>query len=309
MKKKTLALPVRAVDWSDTSQVLTLFTRELGTVEAIAKGAHRPRNAFQGPFDLGVLWEVVLAERPPERGLAILTEGAIVEGFRGLRRGWASWAAGAYVIEYLRAVSTPGEPSSELFDAAAAALLALSRTGGPAPGAGEGAGIVHALVSFEARALRVLGLSAPVAACAECGRPWSGSDRPVFFCAASGGILCGACRGKEPGRQGVVVPGSAVRALEDLAGRHAASWTDRAPEEGGGAPEGPDRPRGRAAGEAAALSPAGVLPGERRDGGAALNPDPADLRLLPQLAKLTGELRVFYLEHDFKMLKYISNFL
>jgi DNA repair protein RecO (recombination protein O) len=258
MRRKTLALPVRVVDWSDTSQILTLFTRELGIVEAIAKGAHRPRNAFQGPFDLGVMWEVVLAERPPERGLAILTEGAIGEGFRGLRRGWASWTAAAYVLEFLRAVGTGGEHAGELFDVAVAALRELDRGG--AGRAGEdgagGGGIAQAVISFEARALRVLGLSAPISSCAECGRPWSGSDRPVFYSASVGGILCGSCRRKDPQRHGVVVPGRAVRVLERLA-----------------------------------------------SGG-----EPAEPEALAPLATLTRELRLFYLEHDFKMLKYVSIF-
>jgi DNA repair protein RecO len=238
-------------------------------VECIAKGAHRPRNAFQGPFDLGVLWEVVLAERPAERGMAILTEGAIVEGFPGLRRGWASWAAGAYITEFLRAVGTEGEPSGELFDAAVGTLRTLGtdppEAGGPSARVPP---IAFALVAFEARALRILGLSAPITACAGCGRRWSGSDRPVFFAASLGGILCGACRGREPERHGVVVPGSAVRVLEGLA-------------TGSPAPSPGDRP-----GEPA------VVPG-----------------LLPHLASLTRELRAFYLEREFKMLKYLPNFL
>ena len=136
------------------------------------------------------------------------------------------------------------------------------------------------MVSFEARALRILGLSAPIASCAGCGRRWSGSDRPVFYAASAGGILCAACRGREPLQHGVMVPGSAVRLLEDLAGRDDAA-ADPAPPLSA---ESPDRP-----------PPADLLL--------------ADPRLLPHLRKLTGESRVFYLEHDFKMLKYISNFL
>ena len=235
-------------------------------MECIAKGAHRPRNAFQGPFDLGVLWEVVLAERPPERGLAILTEGAILDGFPGLRRGWTSWVAGAYITEFLRAVGTEGEPSVDLFDGAVETLRALDGAGAPAAGR-PAASIDLALIAFEARALRILGLSAPVTACAECGRRWSGSDRPVFFAASLGGILCGACRGRHPERHGVVVPGSAVRVLEGLATRSPAPGVVEPPADPAGMPV-----------------------------------------LLPHLIRLTCELRAFYLEREFKMLKYLPKF-
>jgi len=238
VKRKTLAIPIRLVNYSDTSQILTLFTRDHGLLEAIAKGAHRERNPFQGPFDLGVLWEVVFAERPPDRGLSILTEGTVVEGFRGVRETWTRWAGAAFVLEYLRAVGTGGEPAVEMFDLTVAALRALARP--RPPGASgpetvnrtegnrtegnrtkgnptEGAAVEGILSVFEARALRILGLSAPATSCSECGRPWSRSDRPVFFSAQAGGLLCGKCHQREARRGGLVVPGRALRILEDLA--------------------------------------------------------------------------------------------
>jgi DNA repair protein RecO (recombination protein O) len=221
VKRKTLAIPIRLVNFSDTSQILTLFTREQGLVESIAKGAHRERNPFQGPFDLGVLWEVVFAERQPERGLSIITEGTVVEGFREVRDTWARWTGAAFVLEYLRTVGTGGEPAEELFDLAVAALRALGRSGcRGAPDASapeEAVGVERVLSGFEARALRILGLSAPATACSECGRPWSRSDRPVFFSAQAGGILCGKCHQRKAWHKALVVPGKALRILDDLA--------------------------------------------------------------------------------------------
>jgi len=215
VKRKTLAIPVRLVNFSDTSQVLTLFTRDQGLVEAIAKGAHREKNAFQGPFDLAVLSEIVYAERAPDRGLAILVEASVVDGFRGMRGSWRSWAGAAFVLEYLRVVGTRGESAAELFDLARRTLSRLARLSDPA-GRAEA---VEAVVSvFEARALRILGFSAPVVACAGCGRRWSRSERPVFFSPGHGGILCGRCREREPDRRGLAVPGAVVRTLDALAG-------------------------------------------------------------------------------------------
>ena len=54
MKHRTLAIPIRCVDYSNTSQIVSMFSREEGLLEGIAKGAHRPKNSFQGPFDLAV---------------------------------------------------------------------------------------------------------------------------------------------------------------------------------------------------------------------------------------------------------------
>ena len=270
MRRKSLAIPIRLVNFSDSSQVLTFFTRELGLVDAIAKGAHRERNAFQGPFDLAVLWDLVFVERPPERGLSIITDGAVVDGFQGARSSFRRWAGAGLVLEYLRAVGTAGESAGDLFDLAALSLRAL---GEPLPGpqraegdpaAAEAAWVAAVLASFEARALRVLGLHGPAAACADCRRPWSGADRPVFFSSEAGGIVCGRCRAKSPHRRGRTVSGRAIRALGELA----EAFEGNARDEGGGA---------------------------------ALARDP---RLLAEVLVLLGDVRAYHLDREFAMVRY-----
>jgi DNA repair protein RecO (recombination protein O) len=267
LKQKTLAIPIRLVNYSDSSQVLTLFTRDFGLLSAIAKGAHRERNNFQGPFDLGMVWEVVFVERPAERGLSILTEGTLLRGCRGARRRWERWAGAAYLIEYLRVVGVEGQPGGELFDLAAQTLLALAR---PGPAAGpeaepEGVAVSRALLCFEARALRILGLSAPAAACVECGRPWSRSERPVFFSAEAGGVLCGPCRGRAAPK-GALLPGKAVKVLEELASLRAPPFPEAEP------------PPWRS-----------ICP---------------DQKTLALLRTILGQMRVFLLERELQMVKY-----
>lgn len=277
VKHKTLAIPIRVVNWSDSSQILSLFTRDFGILEAIAKGAHRSRNAFQGPFDLCRIWEVVFAERNPDRGLSILTEGIVFEDLRGIRDGLSRWIAASFLIEYLRAVGTAGEPSQDLFDAAAGTLAALHRPenmdclpGGSDPETGmdgidgERYRISAALLSFESRALRILGLSAPITSCTECGRPWPRTDRPVFFSAQGGGIICTGCRERLPPRQGRMVSGGTIRAYELLASRK-------------------------------------YPPPGRYTSVIKFQLAPVQLR---QLDLVLRDLRLFLLERDFKMLKY-----
>ena len=44
--EKTTAIVLRTVEFSETSLVVTLFTREFGKIGALAKGARRPKNPF-----------------------------------------------------------------------------------------------------------------------------------------------------------------------------------------------------------------------------------------------------------------------
>jgi DNA repair protein RecO (recombination protein O) len=188
MKRKTLAIPVRSVDYSDSSQVVSFFTRDHGILDGLAKGAHREKNSFQGPFDLAVLYEVVFIERR-SAGLAIITEAALLDGLRGLRRRWKEYAGACHLLEFIRAVAMPGDAAPQLFDLALETLRTLA-----APGAGGPEGL---LARFDVRALRLLGLLPPVDACVGCGREWPGGGRSVYFSPRAGGILCRACRGAD----------------------------------------------------------------------------------------------------------------
>ena len=51
---KSLALVLRVFDYSETSQVVHLYARELGKIHGIAKGSKRPasKGTVSGPLDL-----------------------------------------------------------------------------------------------------------------------------------------------------------------------------------------------------------------------------------------------------------------
>ena len=50
--EKASALVLKLVDFSETSLVVTLFTREFGKVQALAKGGRRPKGPFESALDL-----------------------------------------------------------------------------------------------------------------------------------------------------------------------------------------------------------------------------------------------------------------
>ncbi|MBI4602437.1 MAG: DNA repair protein RecO [Planctomycetes bacterium] len=208
MKCKDLAIPLRCVDFSDSSQVVALFGRARGLVEGIAKGAHRPKGSFQGPFDLAVLYEVLYLERHGG-GLSVLTESTVLDGFRGVRLRWDRHVASSHVIELLRAVAVAGEAEGGLFD------LAVETFGGIA--AAEPGELAPLLARFDAASLRLLGLLAPMDACVECGRERPRDAAAVFLSPRAGGIVCRGCRSRAPAGGGMTLAGPALGLLERLA--------------------------------------------------------------------------------------------
>ena len=220
MKKKTLAIPIRTTDFSDTSQVVSFLTRDYGRVDGIAKGAYREKSPFQGPFDLATLVEIVFLQRSSDQSLAIIAEGTQLAGYRGIRVSWDRHVAAAYVIEFLRIVGSPADPVPEVFDLALVTLAV-------AESATTQRQLADALGRFEVSAFRALGLSAEISRCGDCERPWLEQDRPVFFCPDVVGILCPKCQSApSQRRRGRVVPGKLVRRVNALAQQASNPETD-----------------------------------------------------------------------------------
>src|SRR6266496_6541604 len=98
--EKALALVLRTTDWSETSRIATLWTREFGKVRVLAKGGRRLRSNFESALDLLTLCRIVLL-RKSSGGLDLLTEAQVVRRFKRLGNDLPALYAGYYVAELL----------------------------------------------------------------------------------------------------------------------------------------------------------------------------------------------------------------
>jgi DNA repair protein RecO (recombination protein O) len=184
---RTLALVVRAVEVFETSLVVTLFTRELGKVTALAKGARRLKSSFQGGLDLLGVSDIVLIPKASE-ALDLLTESAPLERFASLRRDLAALYAGYYIAELLTDLTDLQDPHPKLFDAARITLRHL----------GDAEMRSRRVLRFELACLRELGLMPTLDRCAHCGGVVEQQGGVVAFGLTAVGILCAACRPGQP---------------------------------------------------------------------------------------------------------------
>jgi DNA repair protein RecO (recombination protein O) len=200
--EKTLALVVRTTDWSETSRIATLWTREFGKVRALAKGGRRLKSNFESGLDLLTLCNVVFL-RKSSGGLDLLTEAQVVERYPRLRNDLQALYAGYYVAELLADWTEEYDPHVALFDEARSALQSL---GDPAiPTATR-------LARFECVLLRELGYSPVLDVCAGCSAELN-EDR-LAFSAPAGGMVCPACQALHRDRR--PLSREALAALRDL---------------------------------------------------------------------------------------------
>lgn len=179
---RTEAIVLRTIDWSETSLIAWLFTRERGRLHVLAKGARRPRSPFEGALEPLVRGELVSYQRKKAGdGLEIAKELDPLDRHTGLRKDLQRLYRGLYLGELLLELSEREMPAHETFDAAAATLAALCRE--------EPGQLDRPLFRCELLFLRAAGLSPRLDACARCGAALPAGAEPVFSPPA-GGLLC-----------------------------------------------------------------------------------------------------------------------
>lgn len=182
---------LRKTEYSETSQILTLFSREHGIIRAIAKGAHRKTKAGASKFGGGIdLLDVANAvfTYDPGRDLATLTEWDLREGHLELRRTLRGIVLGLYAAELVARLFEEHDPHAALFDRLDHALvdLATSRR-------------EEAFLALELEVLRESGYLAELFQCDVCGTAMDG-NMPSFFSPLRGAVICRNCEGAVPDR-------------------------------------------------------------------------------------------------------------
>jgi DNA repair protein RecO (recombination protein O) len=209
--EKATALVLRVVEFSETSSVVTLFTREMGKIHGMAKGARRPKGPFESALDLLALCRIVFLRKSPGV-LELLTEAKLLKRFRPRGRDLSSLYAGYYVAELLTELTDDYDPCPELFDAALETLQGL---------ADDGTAIGSWIARFELTALRLLGHLPSLDQCVECGRPVEAVGR-IAFGLLVGGVLCSECRAGQ--RNVASISAGVLRAMILLADANNDAW-------------------------------------------------------------------------------------
>jgi len=115
---------------TESSLVVTWFTREAGKLKTLAKGARRTKGPFVGKLDLFYHDEIVyLPSRQSD--LHLLTDCFVVEPHRRLRSSVRTLTAASYACELVETITMDGDPQPEVLELLAGVLSALEE---PVPG-------------------------------------------------------------------------------------------------------------------------------------------------------------------------------
>lgn len=185
MLTRDQAICLRTVDYSETSQVVTLFAKDSGKIAAIAKGSKRPRSAFEGPIEVFSFGDIAYV--PSRTGkLATLTEFEQRPVFRPLRTKLSALNCALFAAELLDAFMQAADAHSDLFDSFVQFLCDVQE-------AEDDFSAVALLVLFQLTLLNEIGTRLVLAECANCNAAFDDKWLEVHFSSTANGLVCYDC--------------------------------------------------------------------------------------------------------------------
>lgn len=127
MISKIEAIVLRTIDYSETSQIVWMYTRELGRISAMARGARRPKSKFGSTLQPMSHIQAVVYNRDNKQILP-LSETSHHKLRRNLSRDLEKIVVGLRVVELVRGLTQEHDQNEDLFDLIVATLDRLNAT-------------------------------------------------------------------------------------------------------------------------------------------------------------------------------------
>jgi len=181
------AICIRAIDYSETSQIVTLFTRATGKISAIAKGSKRPKSAFDGPLEIFSAGEIVFSHRENQK-LATLTEFEQKPIFAGLRKNLAPLNAALFAAELVNELTDQYDPHKGLFEIFSQFLHDIENVE-------DNRDVLAFLILFELGLLKEIGSQPILKVCGNCKNKIEKTSNEVYFSSSANGVICRDCEG------------------------------------------------------------------------------------------------------------------
>ncbi|MCF6156744.1 MAG: DNA repair protein RecO [Candidatus Brocadia sp.] len=199
---RTEAIALGRTDYSDSSQIITFYTRDYGKIQTLAKGFKRTSGRYSSKaVDLLTYYQILFIKKA-HTSLHTLTEAVLQNNYPLLRTDLDRYYMASCTAELVNEFTGENDPSEQLFDIFANTLAGIATD----------TDAMISLLAFEIKMLKVLGYLPEWGCCVNCKNSIP-QVSGVHFNGREGGVLCRKCQVKF--KNGIVVPAGAIR----IAGR------------------------------------------------------------------------------------------
>ncbi|MCC6699564.1 MAG: DNA repair protein RecO [Candidatus Hydrogenedentes bacterium] len=130
-QERSEAIVIRAVDFSETSRIVTFLCPGRGKLACMAQGVRRPKSPLAGLLDTFNRLEIVYYWKDG-RGVQKLGEATLLDGFSALKSDLEKCTYAAFPLEQAYKTAQENEPSEALYGTLLSGLDGMRAWDGPA---------------------------------------------------------------------------------------------------------------------------------------------------------------------------------
>lgn len=175
---RTPAVILKRTDLGEADRIVTVFSREVGKVRAVARGVRRGTSRSAGHLEPFTLSDVMFAVG---RELDVVSQADTLESFRAIREDLVLATHAYYLAELVDLLTEDRQENRPVFETLVDGLHNLARNDD----------VRSVLVLFHLRLLDALGYRPELRECVGCRAPIQPERN--HFSAIVGGVLCPAC--------------------------------------------------------------------------------------------------------------------
>lgn len=173
---------LKSIDYGETSQILTGFSKENGKISLIAKGARKKKSQYLGVLEVLNIVEVVYYKKATSK-LVLIREAELTKYFGNLRTDLESLYIAYYFIELLLEFTQENDPHPQIYQLL---LYVFERI---TPKTQRRNIVLYFLWYF----LQLQGIAPRIGQCIECQTPLDTKNAKSFFAPSAGGSYCYRC--------------------------------------------------------------------------------------------------------------------
>lgn len=174
----TQGIVLKAVTYKENDLILTIFTRKLGKISAIARGAKKNKSALLSSCQIFAYANFTLKK---EGNMYRVTQSEIIKSFYNLSYNLEAFSYATHILKLIDNTLVDSQSNNRLFILLAQSLYLYSE---------EKIDMEYITLCFELKFLDYIGFKPIVSICVNCNEK---NLNNVFFNVYEGGVLCDKC--------------------------------------------------------------------------------------------------------------------
>ncbi len=181
---KTTAIILRSHKWGDADRIVTFYSKSLGKIRGVARGARRQKSRFGASLEPFSVCRVNLFEKKGD-SLFRISHVDLIRSSQALREDLCLMDSAARMVNVVAAITPDGDPDEPLFPTLDQGLVLLQESDDPP----------FTALLFQIRLLGLTGFRPQTDYCASCGKTCLvGAPQ---FSPIAGGLVCQICAARQ----------------------------------------------------------------------------------------------------------------